>query len=204
VFCKDLKKNGCTQSFQSASFGLDSVTFLGHVVSKEGISVDSKKVEAIVNWERPTNVHEIRSFLCLAGYYRRFMEGFSKLSELLTALTRKNACFLWMDECEQSFQDLKQRLVTAPILTLPLESCGFIIYNDASRKGLGCVLMQNDKVVAYASRQFKSYELNFLTHDLELAVVVFALKFGDTTFMGRSAKFIQIIRVLNIYSHRRS
>jgi hypothetical protein len=199
-----LKEKRMYAKFSKCEFWLDSVTFLGHVVSKEGISVDSKKVEAVVNWERPTNVHEIRSFLCLAGYYRRFMEGFSKLSEPLTALTRKNACFLWMDECEQSFQDLKQRLVTAPILTLPSESCGFIIYNDASRKGLGCVLMQNDRVVAYASRQLKSYELNFLTHDLELAAVVFALKFGDTTFMGRSAKFIQIIRVLNIYSHRRS
>jgi hypothetical protein len=199
-----LKEKRMYTKFSKCEFWLDSVTFLGHVVSKEGISVDYKKVEAIVNWERPTNVHEIRSFLCLAGYYWRFMEGFSKLSKPLTALTRKNACFLWMDECEQSFQDLKQRLVIAPILTLPLESCGFIIYNDASRKGLGCVLMQNDKVVAYASRQFKSYELNFLTHDLELAVVVFALKFGDTTFMGRSAKFIQILRVLNIYSHRRS
>ena len=129
-------------------------------MSKEGILVDSKKVKAIVNWERPTNVHEIRSFLGLAGYYRHFMEGFSKLSGPLTDLTRKNARFLWMDECEQSFQDLKQRLVTAPILMLPSESRGFIIYSDTSKKGLGCVLMQNDKVVAYASRQLKSYELN--------------------------------------------
>jgi hypothetical protein len=114
--------------------------------------------------------------LGLAGYYRCFVEGFSKLSGLLTALTRKNALFLWTDECEQSFQELKWWLVTAPVLTLPSESCRFVIYSDASRKGLGCVLMQNGKVVAYASRQLKSYELNYPTHDLELATIVFALK----------------------------
>jgi hypothetical protein len=145
-------------------------------LSKEGISVDPKKVEAVVNWERTTNVHEIRSFLGLAGYYRHFMEGFSKLSGPLIALTMKNACFLWTDEYEQSFQELKRQLVTAPILTLLFEFCGFVIYSDASRKGLGCVLMQNDKVVAYASRQLKNYELNYPTHDLELAAVIFALK----------------------------
>ena len=89
--------------FSKCGFWLDKVTFLGHVVSKDGISVDPLKVEAIVNWERPTNVHEIRSFLQLAGYYRHFVEGFSKLSGPLTTLTRKNAHFLWTDECEQSF-----------------------------------------------------------------------------------------------------
>jgi hypothetical protein len=114
--------------------------------------------------------------LGLASYYRCFVEGFSKLSGLLTALTRKNARFLWTDECEQSFQELKWWLVTTPVLTLPSESCRFVIYSDASRKGLGCVLMQNGKVVAYASRQLKSYELNYPTHDLELATIVFALK----------------------------
>jgi hypothetical protein len=93
--------------FSKCEFWLDKVIFLGHIVSKDGISVDPKKVEAVVKWERPTNVHEIRSFLGLAGYYRRFVEGFSKLSGPLTALTRKNAHFLWTDECEQSFQELK-------------------------------------------------------------------------------------------------
>jgi hypothetical protein len=171
-----LREKRLYAKFSKCEFWLDKVIFLGHVVSRDGISVDPRKVEAVVNWERPTNVHEIRSFLGLASYYRRFVEGFSKLSGPLTALTRKNARFLWTDECEQSFQELKRRLVTAPVLTLPSESCGFVIYSDASRKGLGCVLMQNSKVVAYASRQLKSYELNYPTHDLELAAVVFALK----------------------------
>ena len=175
VFCKGLKKYSCTQSSQIASFSR-IVTFLRNVISKDGISVDPKKVEAIVNWEKPTNVHEIKSFLGLADYYRCFVESFSKLSGPLITLARKNTHFLWTNECEQSFQELKRRLVTAPILTLPSESCGFVIYSDASRKGLGYVFIQNDKVVTYASRQLKSYELNYPTHDLKLAAIVFALK----------------------------
>jgi hypothetical protein len=114
--------------------------------------------------------------LGLAGYYRRFIEGFLKLSGPLTTLTRKNARFVWTDECEQCFQELKRRLVTAPVLALPTESGNFVVYSDASKKGLGCVLMQNDNVIAYASCQLKPYEQNYPTHDLELATVVFALK----------------------------
>jgi hypothetical protein len=160
-----LKEKLLYTKFSKCEFWLDRVIFLRYVVSKDSILVNPKKVEAIVNWERPTSVHEIRSFLGLASYYRRFVEGFSKLSGPLTALTRKNAQFLWTDECEQSFQELKRRLVIAPILTLPSESCEFVIYSDASRKGLGYVLMQNDRVVAYVSRQLKNYKLNYPIHD---------------------------------------
>jgi hypothetical protein len=131
-----LKGKRLYAKFSKCEFLLDRVIFLGHVVSKDDISVNPKKVEAVVNWERPTSVHEIRSFLGLVGYYRHFVEGFSKLSRSLTALTRKNACFLWMDECEQSFQELKWWFVTAPVLKLPFGSCGFVIYSDAPKKGL--------------------------------------------------------------------
>jgi hypothetical protein len=155
---------------------LEEVTFLGHVISKEGISVDFSKVEAVVNWARPTSVHEIRSFLGLAGYYRRFVEGFSKLAAPLTKLTKKNEAFIWLEDCERSFQELKHRLILAPVLTLPSKTGGFVIYSDASYKGLGCVLMQNRKVIAYASRQLKVHERNYPTHDLEFAAVVFTLK----------------------------
>ena len=112
----------------------------------------------------------------LAGYYRRFVEGFSRITAPLTQLTRKNAKFEWKEECEKSFQELKRRLVTAPVLTIPSSTGGFVIYSDASHKGLGCALMQNGKVVAYASCQLKNYEKNYPTPDLELAAVVFALK----------------------------
>ena len=122
------------------------------------------------------NVSEVRSFLGLAGYYRRFVEGFSRIPIPLTQLTHKNAKFVWTEECEKSFQELKQRLVTAPVLTIPRNLGGFVIYSDALRKRLGCVLMQHGKIIAYASRQLKNYEQNYPTHDLKLTVVVFALK----------------------------
>lgn len=162
--------------FKKCEFWLRQVTFLGHVVSAEGVQVDPAKVEAITEWPRPTTVTEVRSFLGLAGYYRRFVEGFSSLAMSLARLTRKGTRFVWSMECERSFAELKQRLTSAPILTLPLGTGGFVIYSDASKKGLGCVLMQHGKVIAYASRQLKSHEENYPTHDLELAAVVFALK----------------------------
>uniref|UniRef100_A0A2N9GV60 RNA-directed DNA polymerase n=1 Tax=Fagus sylvatica TaxID=28930 RepID=A0A2N9GV60_FAGSY len=161
---------------KKCEFWLNQVVFLGHVVSMDGITADPSKIEAVVSWDRPTNVSEVRSFLGLVGYYRRFVEGFSRIAAPLTHLTRKNAKFEWKEECEKSFQELKQQLVTAPVLTIPSSSGGFVIYSDASHKGLGCVLMQHGRVVAYASRQLKNYEQNYPTHDLELAAVVFALK----------------------------
>ncbi|KAJ8758508.1 hypothetical protein K2173_000229 [Erythroxylum novogranatense] len=94
----------------------------------------------------------------------------------LTKLLRKNHKFVWSDECQQSFEELKHRLTSAPVLALPIGEGSYTVYSDASRKGLGCVLMQEDKVIAYASRQLKPYEVNYLTHDLELAAVIFALK----------------------------
>ncbi|KAL0536617.1 hypothetical protein IC582_025574 [Cucumis melo] len=155
---------------------MNRVSFLGHVVSKAGVSVDPAKIEAVTGWTRPSTVSEVRSFLGLAGYYRRFVENFSRIATPLTQLTRKGVPFVWSKACEDSFQNLKQKLVTAPVLTVPDGSGSFVIYSDASKKGLGCVLMQQGKVVAYASRQLKSHEQNYPTHDLELAAVVFALK----------------------------
>jgi len=121
-------------------------------------------------------VTKIHSFLGLAGYYRRFIEGFSTIAIPMTRLTRKETKWEWTDECEQSFQELKKRLTTALVLTLPSGTEGFVVYSDASGKGLGCVLMQHGKVIAYASRQLKTHEINYPVHDLELAAVVFAFR----------------------------
>jgi hypothetical protein len=170
---------------KKCEFWLEEVSFLGHVVNNDGLAVDSSKVKAVVEWERPTNVQEICSFLGLAAYYRRFIEGFSALSRLLTTLTRKNTPFVWSVECEPSFQELKRRLVTAPILTLPMESVGYVVYTDAFKKGLGCVLMQQGWVVAYASRQLKDHEKNYPTQELELVAVVYALKSVKFTLITR-------------------
>nr|GEX68756.1 retrotransposon protein, putative, Ty3-gypsy subclass [Tanacetum cinerariifolium] len=150
-----LRQEKLYAKFSKCEFLLSSVAFLGHIVSAEGITMDPVKVEAITKWPRPTSVIEIRSFLGLAGYYRRFVE----------------------------------------------------IYSDASKKGLGCVLMEHGKVIAYASRQLKPFEVNYPTHDLELAAVVFALKiwrhylYGETCDVftdHKSLKYIFTQRDLNI------
>ncbi|RVW28572.1 Transposon Ty3-I Gag-Pol polyprotein [Vitis vinifera] len=149
IVLQTLRDKQLYAKLKKCEFWLDRISFLGHVVSNDGISVDPGKVDAVANWRRPSTVTEIRSFLGLAGYYRRFIEGFSKIALPLTKLTQKGVKFEWSDDCECSFQELKNRLVSAPILTI----------------------LQHGRVVAYASRQLKPYERNYPTHDLELAAV---------------------------------
>ena len=145
-------------------------------VSASSVSVDPEKVEAVMSWERPKSVFEIRSFLVLAGYYRRFIEDFSRIIAPMIRLTRNEIKFDWDDRCEEAIQELKRRLTSAPILIVPDRGQGYTVYYDASRVGLGCVLMQSGRVAAYGSRHSKNHEQNYLTHDMELAAVVFALK----------------------------
>ncbi|KAH0661560.1 hypothetical protein KY284_026491 [Solanum tuberosum] len=171
-----LKDHQLYAKFSKCEFWLRSVSFLGHIVSSEGIEVNPKKTDAVKSWPRPLSPSDIRSFLGLAGYYRRFVEGFSSIASPLTALTQKKSKFEWSESCERSFQLLKDKLTSVLVLTLSEGTEGFVVYCDASRVGLGCVLMQHDKVIAYASRQLKVHEKNYPTHDLELAAVVFALK----------------------------
>ena len=157
-------------------FWLTEVRFLGHVVSTSGMSVDLEKIEAMMSWERPKSVFEIRSFLGLTGYYRRFIEYFSRLAAPMTRLIRREVKFDWDDRCEEAFQELKRRLTSAPILIVPDRGQGYTVYCDASRAGLGCVLMQFGRVVAYGSYLLKNHEQNYPTHDMGLAAVVFVLK----------------------------
>ena len=116
------------------------------------------------------------------------MQGFSSIAASLTKLTKKNAPYVWTDQCETSFQELKKRLTSAPVLTLPSGSGGYTIFTVALNKGLGCVLMQDGKVVAYGSRQLKDHEKNYVTHDLELAAVVFALKMWSHYLYGKKCE----------------
>ena len=127
--------------FNKCEFWLTEVRFLGHMVSASGVSVDPEKVEAVMSWERPKSVFEIRSFLGLAGYYRRFMMDFSRIAAPMTRLTQKEVKFDWDDRCEEAFQELKRRLTSAPILIVSDRRQGYTVYCDASRAGLGCVLM---------------------------------------------------------------
>nr|GEZ81889.1 putative reverse transcriptase domain-containing protein [Tanacetum cinerariifolium] len=173
---KLLKKEELYARFSKYEFWIPKVQFLGHVINNQGIHVDPAKIESIKDWASPKSPTEIHQFLGLAGYYRRFIEGFSKIAKPMTKITQKKVKFEWGDKQEAAFQLLKQRLCSAPILALPEESEDFIVYCDASNKRLGAVLMQREKVISYASRQLKIHEKNYTTHDLELRAVVFALK----------------------------
>ena len=192
-------------------FWKNEVSFLGHIVSKEGIREDPKKIEVVVEWKPPINVTEVRSFLKLARYYRRFVKGFSMTATPMTRLLQKNVKYEWSEKCQRSFDKLKAFLTEAPVLTQ--STCGRenVIFSDASLNGLGCVLIQEGKVVAYASRQLKPHEKNYPTHDFELAVIVFALKiwihylYGEKCFIyidHKSLKYLPSQRELNLRQRR--
>nr|GEX56069.1 hypothetical protein [Tanacetum cinerariifolium] len=171
-----LRKERLYAKFSKCEVWLQEIPFLGHVVNSKGIKVDLAKIEAVMNWQTPKDVSEIRSFLGLAGYYRRFIQDFSKIASSLTKLTKKNTPYVWGEEQEEAFVTLQKRLCETPILVLPEGTKDMVVYSDASYFGLGCVLMQRGKVIAYASRQLKRHEENYPTHDLEFAAVVAQLE----------------------------
>ncbi|GJZ72413.1 putative reverse transcriptase domain-containing protein [Tanacetum coccineum] len=177
----------------------------------EGIHVDPAKIELIKDWESPKTPTKIRQFLGFAGYYRRFIKGFSKIAKPMTKLTQNSVKFNWGEKEETAFQTLKQKLCSTSILALPEGSENFVVYCDASHKGLGTVLMQKEKVIAYASRQLKIHKKNYMTHDLELGAVVFALKmwrhylYGTKCVVFTDHKSLQHIldqKELNMRQHR--
>ncbi|TYK11882.1 retrotransposon protein, putative, Ty3-gypsy subclass [Cucumis melo var. makuwa] len=182
-----LRANKLYAKFSKCEFWLKNVSFLGHVVSNEGVSIDPAKIEVVTSWPRPSTVSEIHSFLGLVGYYKRFVEDFSRIASLLTRLTRKGSPFVWNPACESSFQELKQKLVSAPVLTVPDRSESFVIYSDATKKGLGCVLMQQGKanVVADALSRKVAHSAALITkkapllRDFERAEI--AVSVGEVT-----------------------
>eukprot|EP00253_Pinus_taeda_P020588 PITA_20588 len=168
------------------SFFQERIHYLGHVILGEGISVDLEKVKAIMDWPIRKNAHEIRSFMGLAGYYRRFVEGFSKFAKPITTLQRKGVKYEWTEECNKAFSELKRLLTSRPILRVPDMDKDFTVCTDASKQGLGAMLMQDRGVIAYASRKLKPHEELYATHDLELAAVMLALKIWRHYLVGRS------------------
>ncbi|WVZ90542.1 LOW QUALITY PROTEIN: hypothetical protein U9M48_036835 [Paspalum notatum var. saurae] len=143
-------------------FWLDQVPFLGHIVSKGGIMVDPSKISGVMDWKVPKLI------------LRRFIESFSRIAKPMTSFLEKGVPFNWTKERQAAFDELKKRLTTAPVLTLPDLTKSFTVYCDASKEGLGCVLMREGKVIAYASRRLRKHEANYPTHDPELAAVVHA------------------------------
>jgi hypothetical protein len=197
--------------FSKCEFWLKEVGFLGHVLSAGGVSIDPSKITSIMERKAPTSPTEVQAFLGLAGYYWKFVEGFSSIARPLTQLLKKDKKFEWTEKCEQSFQELKKRLVSAPILTMPDITKSFDVYCEASKLGLGSVLMQEGKVIAYLSRQLRPHKLNYPTHDLELATVVHALKTWRHYLMGnrceiytnhKSLKYIFSQKELNMRQRR--
>jgi hypothetical protein len=137
--------------FSKCEFWINEVSFLGHVISSEGIAVDPSKVRDILEWEPPKSVHQVRSFLGLLRYYRRFILNFSKISKPITELLKKGTKYVWSKECVEAFQTLKKLLTTSPVLAQPDIAKHFDVYCDASDTGLGCVLMQEGRVISYSS-----------------------------------------------------
>ncbi|GKC01597.1 putative reverse transcriptase domain-containing protein [Tanacetum coccineum] len=174
-----LKKEKLYAKFSKCEFWIPKVQFLGHVIDSRGIHVDPAKIESIKDWASPKTPTEIRQFLGLAGYYRRFIEGFSKIAKSITKLTQKGIKFDWGEKEENAFQLIKQKLCSAPILALPEGSEDFVVYCDASHKGLGAVLMQREKELNIRQRRWlellSDYNCDIRYHPGKANVVADAL-----------------------------
>jgi hypothetical protein len=175
VILQRLRDHQIYAKFSKCAFWLKKVLFLGHDISVEGIAVDPSKVQEVLDWKSPKSV-QIRSFLGLAGYYRRFIPNFSKIVKPMTQLLEKEAKFKWSPQCKEAFLALKKLLTTAPVLAQPDIEKSFDVYCDASSTRIGRVLMQDGRAIAYASRQLWRHEEHYPTHDLELLAVIHALK----------------------------
>jgi hypothetical protein len=157
----------------------------GNIISEQGITVDPEKIESIRGWPTPTNVSEIRYFMGLVEYCKRFIEGFSKISHPITYLQNKGIKFEWTTKCEDNFNLLKELLTSAPILKIADPNENFVVCTNACKEGLGGVLTQNGYVISYESRKLKEHEINYATHDLELAAIVHTLKMWRHYLMGK-------------------
>jgi hypothetical protein len=151
IVIQRLRDHQLYAKFSKCEFWLDRVKFLGHTISSNGISVDPSKVQKVMVWKSPTSVHQIRSFFGLAGYYRRFIPDFSRIAKPMMELLKKGVKFMWDEDCEKAFHTLREHLTTAPVLAQPDNTKPLVVYYDASGTGLGCVLMQDNRVIAYAS-----------------------------------------------------
>jgi hypothetical protein len=189
VVLQRLREHHLYAKLSKCDFWLKEIKFLGHTISQAGIAVDPDKVQEVMNLKPPMTVRQIRSFIGLAGYYRRFIPDFSRIAKPITELLKKEAKFVWGQKCEDVFHALRQHLTTTPVLAQPESSKPFDVYCDASGTRLGCVLMQDNRVIAYASRALRPHEQNYPTHDLELAAVVHALKMWRHYLMGTHYNF---------------
>ena len=179
-----LREHQLYAKLEKCEFFKTEIQYLGHVISKEGIAVDPKKIHAISEWPVPKDVTDDRSFMGLTGYYRRFIEGFSKIAYPITSLQKKGVKFAWTSRCQESFDQLKELLTRVPVLKVVDPLKNYTVYIDASLQGVGGVLSQDEHVVCYESCKLKEHERNYVVHDLELTAVVHALKMWWNYLLG--------------------
>ena len=176
VVLKVLKEHQLFARYSKSEFWLRSIVFLGHIILCKGIEVDPKKMEQVRFQPRLLTPIDTRCFFGLAGYYKTFVKGFASIASPLTKLTQKKVKYEWSEPCKRSFQELKNMLNFATVLTLREGTKHFVVYLDASRVGLGCILMQHNKVISYTSEQLKVHEKNYQTCEFKLGAIVLSLK----------------------------
>jgi hypothetical protein len=183
-----LREHHLYAKFIKCEFFQKQILYLGHVLSKEGVAIDPDKIRSIMEWPTPKDVSDIRSFMGLARYYRRFIKGFSNIGCPIIALQKKGTKFPWTQKCEERFQTLKHLITHAPMLKIANPEVDFRMCTDACKEGLGGVLMQEGSLICYESRKLNEHEVNYVTHDLELATIMHALKMWRHYLLGR--KFV--------------
>jgi hypothetical protein len=196
IVLQRLRDHKLYAKFFKCEFWLKSVKFLGHIISQDGISVDPSKVQEVMDWKPPKFVHQIRSFLGLAGYHHRFIPDFSRIAKPMPELLKKGVKFVWSEACEKALHTLRQHLTSAPVLVQQDNSKPFEGFCDALGTSLDCVLMQEGRVITYASRALRPHEINYPTHDLELVVVVHALKIWRHYLMGNRCNIFTVHKSL--------
>ena len=168
------------------------VAFLGYRINKEGVGTDKTKIEAVVNWPTPRNLKEVRSYIGLCSYYRKFVKDFAGVAEPLHALTRKEVKWNWTPECQEAFEELKRRLTSTPIMALPQDEGMYVLDTDASKCHIGAVLSiimdGEERVLAYGSRLYSRAEMNYCVTRRELLAVVYFTKLYKQYLLGRHFK----------------
>lgn len=184
IVLKTLREHQLYEKYNKCEFFKQHIQYLGHVITKYGITVDWEKIKAIMEWPIPKNVVDIRSFMGLDHYYRWFIKGFSKVAYSIICLQKKGRTFKWIVECQNSLDQLKH-LLTTNFLRIVDPSKEFTLWIDACKEGVGGLLMQEAKVVAYESWKLKEHEHKYLEYDLELTTVIHVLKMWRHYFLGK-------------------
>lgn len=170
-----MKSNSLFAKRSKCAFAVDKVEYLGHFISAEGISTDPAKIKAVAEWPKPVNLKQLRGFLGLARYYRRFVKGFGVIAGPLHALTRTDS-FTWTEEAHIAFEKLKQAMCETPVLVLPRFDTMFVVETNACGNGIGDVLMQEGHPLSYISRQLKGKQLHLSIYEKELLAVIFLVQ----------------------------